>query len=224
MKVLVVDDAPIVRKMNSRVITNLYGQDNVEIFQAGNTLEALGVMEQEESNLVVTDYEMGGKVENNTTDLNGTHLIKTLFERKCSSKIILVSSFGHDDFSKFFSDIDNASFIDNSFTTQDGEVIFDFCKKEGNIADKLQNQVKKTLQEYYDSIISFSDVGAPKDSDSVLNPDDNIESISQKDGISDFRSGAGESRYGAESPSTIVKPQGSFCRTLCNSILSCFSK
>jgi len=197
MKVLVVDDMASVRKMNSRAIIDLCGQDNVEILQAKDALEALEILEQEEVvfDLIVTDYEMGGKEKNNTTDLNGTHLIKTLFAKNYSSKIILVSSFDQDDFSELFSDIDNASFIDNSFTTQDGEVIFDFCQKEGNIIDKLKYQIKKDFPEYFNSIASSK---GQKEYDGEL--------------------------VGAEIPNTIVKSDRSFCRNLCTSILSCFSK
>ena len=79
-KVLVVDDLPEVRLVIRTIIEN----DGVEVFEAGDGLEALQVLRQDEVDLIITDCQM--------PQMTGLELIKAAREEIPDVPFIVVSS------------------------------------------------------------------------------------------------------------------------------------
>lgn len=72
LRILVVDDSPVMRSFIRRVM-KLSGLPVETIFEAGNGLEALEVLERENVQLLLTDINMPG--------MNGEELIRRLSNR-----------------------------------------------------------------------------------------------------------------------------------------------
>jgi two-component system chemotaxis response regulator CheY len=80
-RVLIVDDSPSMRKMIRRVIT-LSGLDATEVFEAGDGIEALEIVEQEWVDVILTDINM--------PRMNGEELIRRLAEKGITESVPVI--------------------------------------------------------------------------------------------------------------------------------------
>jgi two-component system chemotaxis response regulator CheY len=80
-RVLIVDDSPSMRKMIRRVIT-LSGLDAETVFEAGDGIEALEIVEQEWVDVILTDINM--------PRMNGEELIRQLAAKGITESVPVI--------------------------------------------------------------------------------------------------------------------------------------
>lgn len=80
-RVLIVDDSPSMRKMIRRVIS-MSGLDAETVFEAGDGIEALEIVEQEWVDVILTDINM--------PRMNGEELIRQLASRGITESVPVI--------------------------------------------------------------------------------------------------------------------------------------
>lgn len=91
MKILVVDDHPLVRKGISSALS--FEEDIKEVFEASNVKEAIKIIEREKPNLAIIDLYLGYE--------DGLEIVSKCKEKDVDTKfVILTSSVKKDDFQR----------------------------------------------------------------------------------------------------------------------------
>jgi two-component system chemotaxis response regulator CheY len=84
-RVLVVDDSPVMRAFVRRVL-DVSGLDVGAVFEAGDGVEALELLDREWVDVILTDINM--------PNMDGEEFVKELVHREVSAPVIVVSTDG----------------------------------------------------------------------------------------------------------------------------------